>query len=155
MTFHQVTLWLMMDTKFCFVSWLCDVWLMNWLKLDSTCSFTTFTPLSSCCYPHSIKAFFGKNSRFFTFSEVCASLQVFVWTFMWPTKFTSEDYNLVTHKLHVATHKLNFGTATVSVASRGYEIFINVVPSSGMGMDNNNNILIAAQTLLYRNFQKR
>jgi len=37
-----------------------------------------------------IKAFFGKNSRFCTFSEVCASFQLFVWTFVQPTKFTSD-----------------------------------------------------------------
>ena len=38
-----------------------------------------------------IKVFFCNKSRFCTFSEVCASFKLFVWTFMCPTKFTSED----------------------------------------------------------------
>ena len=37
----------------------------------------------------SIKAFFGKNSRFCIFSEVCTSFQLFVWPLQ-PTKFISD-----------------------------------------------------------------
>ena len=47
----------------------------------------------------SIKAFFGKNSRFCIFSEVCALFQLFVWTFVQPTKFTSDMSVFITFQV--------------------------------------------------------
>jgi len=46
----------------------------------------------------------SKNSRFCTFSEVCASFQFFVWTFAQPTKFTSDMYDgIYRQKFEVST----------------------------------------------------